>query len=268
MQMDIWRDIENVNVRDRASPHAHGHAGCGTCGTWSSLLHATRTASATRPTHALIQEPRAPKVPWSQTPESPFTLLHPSIAPSPAAEPWPEPSANHLGLRASGNRPCSGHLPEDGLILAERPHQLLGVAVLLLRLPARWVEVATRHAACTRVQPVPPTPSVIADSLWPTLLWPNLLTVAISFLWPRLLGDRHEIVRGRRARAERAQQLEPGRCAVPRGRAVVTCACACACSKCSCKCSRAVPQRVQSVGVDEAGGATLRGEGWLAGARR
>ena len=108
-------------------------------------LHFSMQRERPRPhaLHALIQEPRAPKVPWSHTPENPFTLLHPSIAPSPAAEPWPEPSANHLGLRASGNRPCSGHLPEDGLILAERLHQLLGVAVLLLRLPARVVEVAT-----------------------------------------------------------------------------------------------------------------------------
>ena len=68
-------------------------------------------------------------------------MLHPSIAPSPAAEPWPEPA--YQGLRASGNRPGTGHLPEDGLILPERLHKLLGVAALLLRLPARLVDVAT-----------------------------------------------------------------------------------------------------------------------------
>ena len=50
---------------------------------------------------------------------------------------------SHQGLRASGNRPGTGHLPEDGLILPERLHKLLGVAVLLLRLPARLVDVAT-----------------------------------------------------------------------------------------------------------------------------
>jgi hypothetical protein len=37
--------------------------------------------------------------------------------------------------------PCTGHLPENGLVLTERLHELLGVAVLLLRLPTRLVHV-------------------------------------------------------------------------------------------------------------------------------
>ena len=107
-------------------------------------LHFSMQRERPRPhaLHALIQEPRAPKVP-SHTPESGEPFTHASSFNRTEPRRGAMARANHLGLRASGNRPCSGHLPEDGLILAERPHQLLGVAVLLLRLPARWVEVAT-----------------------------------------------------------------------------------------------------------------------------
>ena len=90
--------------------------------------------------HALIQEPRARR----------STVAHagePSTYASSFNRTEPRRGAmgraSHQGLRASGNRPGTGHLPEDGLILPERLHQLLGVAVLLLRLPARLVDVAT-----------------------------------------------------------------------------------------------------------------------------
>ena len=139
-----------LKLRRLGHPHAHPGSNMRMARIWSSnsqqrprphALHALYLGAARR----------------KYTPESHSRMLHPSIAPSPAAEPWPEPSANHQGLRASGNRPCTGHLPEDGLILPERLHKLLGVAVLLLRLPARLVDVATRHAGRTRLQPVPPT---------------------------------------------------------------------------------------------------------------
>ena len=105
-------------------------------------LHFSMQRERPRPhaLHALIQEPRAESTVVAYTGEpihvaSSFNRTEPRRGAM--------ARANHLGLRASGNRPCSGHLPEDGLILAERLHELLGVAVLLLRLPARLVDVAT-----------------------------------------------------------------------------------------------------------------------------
>jgi len=77
----------------------------------------------------------------SHTPESHPRMLHPFYLTEPRRGAMGR--ASHQGLRASGNRPGTGHLPEDGLVLPERLHQLLGVAVLLLRLPARLVDVAT-----------------------------------------------------------------------------------------------------------------------------
>ena len=92
----VWR--ENVKI---AHPHAQGHAA------WSSLLHATRTASATRtrPTRPYSGAARA-EVP-SHTPESHPRMLHPSIAPSPAAEPWAEPATRVSGPQATGLAPAT-----------------------------------------------------------------------------------------------------------------------------------------------------------------
>ena len=127
-----WRERERSRIRMNV-PMAMRHG-----------LHFSMQRERPRPhaLHALIQEPRAPKVP-SHTPESGEPFTHASSFNRTEPRRGAMARANHLGLRASGNRPCSGHLPEDGLILAERLHQLLGVAVLLLRLPARLLDVAT-----------------------------------------------------------------------------------------------------------------------------
>ena len=107
-------------------------------------LHFSMQRERPRPhaLHALTQEPRAPKVHVAYTGSG-----EPSTYASSFNRTEPRRGAmgraSHQGLRASGNRPGTGHLPEDGLVLPERLHQLLGVAVLLLRLPARLVDVAT-----------------------------------------------------------------------------------------------------------------------------
>ena len=121
---------------------------------------------------------------------------------------------------AFSGRPCTGHLPQDGLVLTERLHELLGIAVLLLRLPPH-IRLATWGCG-DRMQPMPPT--VAASRPWyqrpsdttmrPNLLWTSLLWSSLlwsSLLWPRLLGDQHEAVGGGRARAQGAQQLEPSK---------------------------------------------------------
>jgi len=64
------------------------------------------------------------------------------------------------------------------------------------------------HSSChLRLQPHAPACSdttMRPNLLWPNLPWPYLL-------WTRLLGDHHEAVRGGRAWAKGAQQLEPGK---------------------------------------------------------
>ena len=72
-------------------------------------------------------------------------------------------ASSHRVARASASGwPCTGHLPEDGLVLTERLHELLGVAVLLLRLAPH-----TGLATCTRARAVHTT---YGCSLTPCLL--------------------------------------------------------------------------------------------------